>query len=65
MEITALGAAYISGLSSGFFKDLEELKSLSKTHDTFTPTISEEKRNKLYRGWKKAIHSTIQFKLED
>jgi len=61
-ETTALGAAYICGLSSGFFKDIEELKSLAKTTKTFKPLIDDDIRKNLYSGWKKAVQSTIQFK---
>lgn len=61
-ETTALGAAYISGLSSGFFKDIAELKALETTAVSFKPLIDEETRERLYSGWKKAIQSTIQFK---
>ena len=61
-ETTALGAAYICGLSSGFFKDVDELKNLTTTKKTFKPLIDDDSRKKLYSGWKMAIQSTIQFK---
>lgn len=61
-EITALGAAFISGLKSGFYKDIEELKSLKKSYDTFNPQIDKESRNRLYDGWKTAIKSARLFK---
>lgn len=61
-EITALGAAFISGLSSGFFKDIEELKELTKSYVTYQPKINDELRNSLYNGWNSAIHAAMQFK---
>jgi glycerol kinase len=61
-DITALGAAFISGLSSGFFKDIEELKQLTKSYVTYQPKITNEERKKLYSGWNSAIHAAIQFK---
>jgi len=61
-EITALGAAFISGLSSGFYKDIEELKDLTKSYMTYQPKLSDEKRNALYEGWNSAIHAAMQFK---
>ena len=61
-EITALGAAFISGLSSGFFRDTEELKTLKKSYDTFRPQIDIDSRNRLYHGWKVAIESARKFK---
>ncbi len=62
-ETTALGAAYISGLSSGFFENIEVLKGLSSTSVSFNPSITETVREKLYFGWKQAIKAAIQFKL--
>lgn len=61
-EITALGAAYISGLSSGFFKDIKELKTLTKGNIKFQPNIDEKERELLYKGWKTAIKAAIMFK---
>ena len=60
-EITALGAAFISGLSSGFFKDIDEISRLSKSCVTYNPSITEAKRESLYKGWLKAINAAIQF----
>jgi len=62
-ETTALGAAFISGLSSGFYKNLEQLKSFAEESTIFKPNITEEKRNELYNGWKVAINCSIQFKI--
>ena len=61
-ETTALGAAYISGLSSGFYKDIETLKTHATTSKSFTPQMKEEQRDKHYAMWKMAIDATIAFK---
>ncbi len=60
-ESTALGAAYISGLASNFFKDINEIKQLSQSTEIFKPKMTSDKRNDLYNNWIKAINATIQF----
>lgn len=66
LETTALGAAYLAGLAVGFWKDLDELKSLHKIGETYEPKMNNSKKEKLYRGWKKAVAATEKFaELED
>ena len=57
-ETTALGAAYLAGLATGFWKDIEEIKQQWAVEKTFNPTFSAEKRDELYSGWNRAIRST-------
>jgi len=56
-EATALGAAYVAGLSTGFWTDLQQLKNLpqQKPEATFNPQINTEERYKLYEGWQRAL----------
>ncbi|MFC4025286.1 glycerol kinase GlpK [Oceanobacillus longus] len=61
-ETTALGAAYLAGLAVGYWKDKEEIAKMWKNDHTFTPNFSEDKRNRLYAGWKKAVTATRVFK---
>lgn len=61
-ETTALGAAYLAGLAVGFWESEEEIKSLHSIVKTYHSCMSEEKRNKNYNGWKKAITATKVFK---
>lgn len=58
-EATALGAAFLAGLYTGFWRDREELSSLGRESDTIEPTMSEETRAKNLRGWKKAVRTAI------
>lgn len=55
IETTALGAAYMAGLAVGFWKNKEELKSSWKLAKAFEPHMAEEDRERLYKGWKKAV----------
>ena len=61
-ETTALGAAYISGLASKFFKDIDEIRHLCAQDMTFKPAMDKAKRNMLYENWLKAVNATRQFK---
>jgi len=62
LETTALGAAYLAGLETGFFKDLEDIQDKWDKDGTFKPDMDKEKRNKLLTGWDEAVKSTRTFK---
>ncbi len=62
METTALGATYLAGLASKIWTNKEELKRKHRLDRVFMPHLSEEKRDRLYSGWKKAIKATRTFK---
>jgi glycerol kinase len=57
-EVSALGATFMAGLATGFWSNLEEIKTLYRSDCTFTPHMSQEENNKLYSGWKKAVART-------
>ncbi|WP_160720324.1 glycerol kinase GlpK [Bacillus sp. USDA818B3_A] len=61
-ETTALGAAYLAGLAVGFWKDKEEIAKQWAIDKKFSPEMSNENRNSLYEGWKKAVNATMSFK---
>jgi glycerol kinase len=61
-ETTALGAAYLAGLAVGFWESQEEIAKQWAVGYTFLPKMSDEKRNRLYDGWKKAVNATMVFK---
>jgi len=54
-ETTALGAAYLAGLASGFWASQDALKSQWKLDRRFEPQMSAEQRDALYAGWKRAV----------
>ena len=56
VETTALGAAYLAGLAVGYWKDKDEIRENWQLGRTFAPSMEEEKRAALRRGWKRAIH---------
>ena len=58
-ETTALGAAYLAGLAVGYWKNIDELQQQWQIDKTFTPTMSDDVRNDLKKGWERAVSSTI------
>jgi glycerol kinase len=54
-ETTALGAAYAAGLAVGFYSGVEELRAKWKSDRIWKPEMAQADRDRLYRGWKKAI----------
>ena len=58
-ETTALGAAYLAGLAVGFWKSIETLQVQWQVDRKFEPSMKEEDRNNLVKGWMKAILATI------
>ncbi|QIL46549.1 glycerol kinase GlpK [Vagococcus coleopterorum] len=64
-ETTALGAAYLAGLASGFWKDTEEIKHIWQVDASYYPDMDEESRNKYYRKWQKAVAAARSFCDED
>ena len=61
IETTALGAAYLAGLAVGFWKDADEIQKNWKQERVFSPSVTEEKRKKLLKGWKKAVACIFQW----
>ena len=54
-ETTALGAAYAAGLAVGFYSSVEQLRSKWKSDRIWKPEMVQADRDRLYRGWKKAV----------
>src|SRR5215212_2710758 len=56
LETTALGAAYLAGLATGFWEDREELKNRWRLRRRYEPQMNEEERERLYGRWKDALN---------
>ena len=63
-ETTALGAAYAAGLATGFYANVEDLRSQWSVDRTWQPQMDAEQREKMYGFWKKAITRSFDW-LED
>jgi glycerol kinase len=58
-ETTALGAAYAAGLATGFWNNLDDLRTNWQVDKTWHPHMKAEQRQNLYQGWLKAIERTF------
>ncbi len=61
-ETTALGAAYLAGLAVGFWESQEEIAKQWAVDRKFDPKMTDDNRNNLYAGWKKAVKAAMAFK---
>ncbi|MFD4493166.1 MULTISPECIES: glycerol kinase GlpK [Lysinibacillus] len=61
-ETTALGAAYLAGLAVGYWHSTEEISKYWNLERQFTPNMSNDHRDKIYGGWKKAVAAAQVFK---
>jgi glycerol kinase len=62
IETTAKGAAALAGLAVGFFRDRSDVESAGEL-SVFEPRMSEERREELYAGWKRAVERSRGWEL--
>jgi glycerol kinase len=58
-ETTSLGAAYLAGLATGFWSNLDEIRANWALDRVFKPTMNPETRERLYKGWKAAVQRAL------
>ncbi len=61
IETTALGAAYLCGLSTGVYKSLDEIKKNHNIEKTFEPTKDNSWREANIKKWRKAVQRSLAF----
>ncbi|MBO7178823.1 MAG: glycerol kinase GlpK [Clostridia bacterium] len=61
VETTALGAAYMAGLAVGFWSSLEEIETDREVDRIFIPNVNTEKREKMLKGWHKAVKCSMNW----
>jgi len=64
-ETTALGAAYLAGLAVGYWNGREELLAKWKREALFTPRMSQDRRERLYSEWKRAVERARNWAREE
>ncbi|MDP2058113.1 MAG: glycerol kinase GlpK [Flavobacteriaceae bacterium] len=64
IESTAMGAAYLAGLGIGLWTK-EQIMQTKEIDKTFTPTFNNQKRERLYKGWQKALKKSMNWHEED
>lgn len=65
IETTALGSAYLAGLATGFFPDLDALSDLRRSADRYRPATSPGQRARGYRRWRSALERSRAWALDD
>ena len=55
VETTAMGAAYLAGLSVGYWKSTDDIRKNRSVDRTFDPEITQNERDSKVRMWKKAV----------
>ena len=60
-ETTAIGAAFLAGLAVGFWKDLDELRTVRALDRQFVPAMEEDRRRALLAGWHKAVGRSLDW----
>jgi len=65
VETTALGAAYLAGLAVGFWTNKEDITGNIETGKSFFNTMTDQRREKMYMGWKKAVTRAQAWAEED
>ena len=62
-ETTALGAAYLAGLATGFWSSRAEIADQWAVDRRFTPQMPADQREALYAGWQQAVDATMGFRV--
>ena len=60
LDATGLGAAFLAGIARDYWKE-DELLEKRKVDKVFEPKMDEEKRERLYNGWKKAVERALKW----
>lgn len=60
-ETTALGAACLAGIATGFWKGVDEIKKHWKSDAVFNPSMDAQKRETLMSGWHKAVGRSLDW----
>ena len=59
IETTALGAAYLAGLSSGVYRSIDELSGMWRAERKFLPTLGADRAGELMARWEQAVRQTV------
>ena len=65
VETTAMGAAYLAGLAVGYWTSKDDVVKNWAVDRTFEPIIPADKREKMIKGWNKAVKCAYAWAKED
>jgi glycerol kinase len=58
-DVSALGSAYLAGLTAGIWLSEEEIQQLPRPQESFEPGMAPEERQKRFTGWQAAIRRSL------
>ncbi|MDR1464823.1 MAG: glycerol kinase GlpK [Oscillospiraceae bacterium] len=61
VETTALGAAYLAGLTAGVWSNKDELQQNRQIDRVFVPDLPREKRDRMVTDWKRAVERSLEW----
>lgn len=61
VETTALGAAYLAGLATGYWENRQEIMVNAGIDRIFNPELTDEDRERKIKGWKKAVNKAFDW----
>jgi len=59
-DLSALGAAYLAGLTIDFWRSLDEIEALPRPRDRFEPRLEPARRAELLDGWRRAVARALE-----
>ncbi len=65
IETTALGAAYLAGLSCGYWKSKEDIIKNISVSQRFEPKMDQAVREQKRRGWRRAVKAALAWAEEE
>ena len=63
LQTTSLGASYLAGIATGFWKNTTEIAGLLKVERIFKPQMEPELRQNLYENWTEAVKRVSKWAL--
>ncbi|HEX6558869.1 MAG TPA: glycerol kinase GlpK [Longimicrobiales bacterium] len=61
LESTAFGAAGLAGIGVGVWQDDNQFLAAREDPERFDPSMSRDERERLIKGWRRAVHAAIQW----
>ena len=65
IETTAMGAAYLAGIAAGYWSGKDDVRKNWALDRVFTPNMEAERREKLKKGWKRAVKRAVDWAREE
>jgi len=60
-EVSALGIAFLAGLSTKFFKNIQDIRKIAKTDNVYAPAVTVKERKSMLKGWGTAVRQAIAY----